>query len=125
MDNDTPIQKQSWKEFRNTGLLWFINRLLHLFGWAIVVELDSAEIKEVYPARTVFRGFCPDRETEGFKAVSKYLKENIFTLEQECFEVREIELTTNEPEIKFEVGKPQSTTTPTAYSKKQKRKRSR
>jgi hypothetical protein len=34
------IQKATWKEFRRSGLLWWINRSLHLFGWAIAVEVE-------------------------------------------------------------------------------------
>jgi len=30
--------QEKWKEFRNSGLLWFINTILHTFGWAIVFD---------------------------------------------------------------------------------------
>ena len=29
------IERKSWEEFRNAGLLWWINMILHTFGWAI------------------------------------------------------------------------------------------
>ena len=49
-------------------MLWWVNRTLHLFGFALVVVLDSDdEIVEVHPARTRFRGFSEDVEEEGFK----------------------------------------------------------
>ena len=71
------IDKKSWKEFRDSGLLWWINTILHTFGWAIVVELDKEEITQVYPARVKFRGFPSEVSTNGYINVSKYLKDNI------------------------------------------------
>ena len=32
---------RTWKEFLDNGLLWWINRGLHLFGWAIVVVEEA------------------------------------------------------------------------------------
>ena len=45
------VTKKSWEEFRSTGLLWWINMILHTFGWAICYEFDDGKIVEVYPAR--------------------------------------------------------------------------
>lgn len=83
------IVKKDWNEFRDIGLLWFINRLLHLFGWAICVDYEDVEkkiIKEVYPARCKFRGFEEKDETEGFIKVTQYLKDNINELNLETME---------------------------------------
>jgi len=87
------VEKRTWQEFRESGLLWWVNRILHTFGWAIVVdfdkydkETDCGEVKEVYPARVKFRGFDESSETEGFKKVSKYLKNNIEVIEKETRE---------------------------------------
>jgi hypothetical protein len=33
------MTKKEWSEFRSTGLLLFINQILHVFGWAIVFEI--------------------------------------------------------------------------------------
>lgn len=71
------IKEKSWKEFQDSGLLWFINQTLHLFGWAIVFEGEGEEIKRVYPARVGFRGFPEKTNTKGYIKVSKYLEENI------------------------------------------------
>ncbi|WP_207733339.1 hypothetical protein [[Clostridium] symbiosum] len=35
------IERKSWEEFRNAGLLWWINMILHTFGWAITVDLKD------------------------------------------------------------------------------------
>ena len=81
------ITKKTWEEFRSTGLLWFINQTLHLFGWAIVIEYDDSDpekIIEVYPARVKFRGFGQKSIDRGYRNVSKYLKDNIDELLSEC-----------------------------------------
>ena len=82
------IRRKTWSEFRNTGLLWFINHILHLFGWAIVCDMDpkTKKIIEVYPARVKFRGFSEDHNTNGYMKVTNYLKENIEELEKEVQE---------------------------------------
>ena len=77
------VEEKSWKEFRESGLLWFVNTTLHMFGWSIVVEMIDGEITRAYPARVKFRGFTEDINTDGYKAVSEYLKNNIEELEKE------------------------------------------
>ena len=39
------VNKKTWKEFQESGLFWWINMILHTFGWAIVIEQDK-ETKE-------------------------------------------------------------------------------
>ena len=40
------LEERTWKEFRDIKLLWFVNTILHLFGWAIVYEEnDNGEVK--------------------------------------------------------------------------------
>lgn len=52
------VTKKTWKEFRESGFLWWINMILYTFGWAIVVDIDdNGEITDAYPARVKFRGF--------------------------------------------------------------------
>lgn len=80
------VTKKDWKEFRDTGLLWLVNSVLHLFGWAIVCEIDGGKIKEVYPARVKYRGFDEKSNTEGYIKVSQYLQENISDLTREAQE---------------------------------------
>lgn len=71
------MKKKTWDEFRETGLLWFINTILHLFGWAIVVEIDDEKVVKAYPTRTSFRGFDESSNTEGYKKITRYLADNI------------------------------------------------
>jgi len=78
------VTKKTWEEFRSSKLLWFVNRSLHIFGWAICVELDeNGNINDAYPARVKFRGFDEKSEAEGFLGLSKYLEENITEIRKE------------------------------------------
>lgn len=70
------IKKIEWEEFRSIGALWWVNRILHLFGLAIVCDYDNGKLKDVYPVKCKFRGFDAESEQEGFKAVTKYLAQN-------------------------------------------------
>jgi hypothetical protein len=73
------VKKRTWREFRSTGLLWFINRQLHLFGWVIAV--DEAN-DEVYPARAEYEGFTPEAETRGYARVKAYMARGCKTEEE-------------------------------------------
>lgn len=77
------IEQKSAKEFQESGLLWFINTILHMFGWAIVYDPDK---NEIYPARCKFRGFDEKSNDKGYQKVSKYLLENIEQLQKETLE---------------------------------------
>ena len=69
--------KKTWEEFRECGMLWWVNMILHTFGWAIcVVVNDDGEITDAYPAKVKFRGFDEKSNTEGYIKVSEYIKEN-------------------------------------------------
>lgn len=79
------VTKKTWREFRESGFLWWINMILHIFGWAIVVDIDdNGEITDAYPARVKFRGFGEKNNTEGYIKVSQYMKENVSDLLEEA-----------------------------------------
>lgn len=79
------VTKKTWKEFRESGFLWWINMILHTFGWAIAVDIDdNGEITDAYPARVKFRGFGEKNNTEGYIKVSQYMKENVSDLLEEA-----------------------------------------
>lgn len=79
------VTKKTWKEFRESGFLWWINMILHTFGWAIVIDIDdNGEIIDAYPARVKFRGFDEKNNTEGYIKVSQYMKENVSDLLEEA-----------------------------------------
>ena len=69
------LERREWKEFQDAGLLWWINRILHTFGWAIVIiQNGDGSVGDSYPARTTFRGFERKDEDEGYQKVSDFLK---------------------------------------------------
>lgn len=77
-DNIQMVTKKSWKEFRDSGMLWWINMILHTFGWAITVDIENdGTISNAYPARVKFRGFSEKINTEGYQRVSQYMQNNV------------------------------------------------
>ena len=77
----------AWKRFQNSGLLWFTNQFLHVFGYAIVYSFnDDSTIKAVYPARVKFRGFDKLSIEKGHCNIANYMKENADQLYKETLE---------------------------------------
>ena len=83
-DNTPMIVEKSWEEFRDSGFLWWINMILHTFGWAITVKMEDGKVIDAYPARVKFRGFGEKNNTEGYIKVSQYMKENVSELLEEA-----------------------------------------
>ncbi len=69
-------RRQSWEQFREAGMLWSINRVLHLFGWAIVVSIDdgTGETVGAFPVRTEWRGFDRESEERGYRRVTEWMR---------------------------------------------------
>lgn len=80
------LEKKTWEEFRNSGLLWLMNTLLHAFGWVIVTDLNpkSKKVERVYPARCKFRGFREEINTEGYRKVAQYMADEADLILQEA-----------------------------------------
>lgn len=71
------VDKRTWDEFREAGLLWFVNMILHAFGWSICVDIgDDGLVSSACPARVKFRGFGDEINDMGYKNVARYLLEN-------------------------------------------------
>lgn len=69
----------------DSGLLWWINMILHTFGWAIALNVnEEGEITDAFPARVKYRGFGEKENTDGYIRVSKYIKENVDDLVEEA-----------------------------------------
>lgn len=79
---DEYIKYISGKEFRESGALWFVNSILHLFGMAITWDMDTDELR---PAIVRFRGFAEENNDEGYKKLSEYLKDNINEIKKDCY----------------------------------------
>lgn len=78
------VTKKSWEEFRNNGFIWWINMILHTFGWAIVYEVKNGKIIDVYPARVKYRGFGEENNTKGYIKVTQFIKDNAEKLLEEA-----------------------------------------
>jgi len=68
---------ESWREFQDTGLLWFINTILHVFGWAIVVGVNIDDGSScAFPARVPYCGFPEEANDRGYKRIREYMAKN-------------------------------------------------
>ena len=76
--------EKTWKEFQDTGLTLIINQILHIFGWAIVYEVNDREIVRCYPARTNFRGFDGRCVSDSYVKISHWMKNNADDLLKEA-----------------------------------------
>lgn len=85
MSDEKPnLTRKSWDEFREAGLLWWVNRILHLFGWAITVIIDdNGKVIDCYPAHCKYRGFSTDSEEGGFRKLTNHLKSDINRIEKD------------------------------------------
>jgi hypothetical protein len=83
-DSNSDFNQKSWSEFRETGLLWWINMILHTFGWVIAIEInDDGTVTGACPARVVYRGFDENINFEGYRKVTNYLSTEIANLKNE------------------------------------------
>jgi hypothetical protein len=80
------IEKKTWEEFRETGLFLWINKILHTFGWVIVLEMQQNKVMSIFPARTKWRGFKTSDDTESYEKIAKYMKENAEELYSDIIE---------------------------------------
>jgi len=77
------IKEKTWQEFKECGMLWWINMILHTFGWAIVIQVKDGIAVSAFPARVKFRGFAEEQTVKGYIDVSTYMMENAEELEKE------------------------------------------
>ena len=75
------VKEISGKEFRESGALWFVNSILHLFGMAITWNPDTDELKA---AIVRYRGFDVDNNNKGYRKLTEYMKENASELLKDC-----------------------------------------
>lgn len=71
------IKKISGKEFKETGMLWFVNSILHTFGMALTYDPETDVIE---PVVTKFRGFGEKYNDAGYRAVTEYMRDNSLAL---------------------------------------------
>lgn len=77
-------QRKDWREFRDSGLLLFVNQFLHIFGWAIVVEtFGDGKSANAYPAKVSWRGFSHDSQGEAYTNLTNHMADNIDQLKKD------------------------------------------
>ncbi len=81
MERKVLIYEKSWDEFRKTGILWTINRILSLLGWTINFEMEGNRVKRVYPARFEKSVFSI-REKKSMLKVTEYINDHFSDLEK-------------------------------------------
>lgn len=70
------IEIKDWKEFKDSGLLWYANLFLHAFGWCLLVEQDDdGNVIAGVPARTDLRGFSTDINDAGYLKLTEWVKD--------------------------------------------------
>ena len=64
-------------EFRETGLLMFVNIFLQIFRWSIVIEYNPIDNSyKMYPKKVNFAGFTEESQDRNFEKIWKYMKNN-------------------------------------------------
>lgn len=85
MKNDKKmVERISWDEFRETGLLLFVNSFLHIFGLSIVVEIQDGAVVNAYPARCRFRGFDTGTVEKAHGQLAEYIWLNAVEFTQDA-----------------------------------------
>ena len=80
-EDNQMIKYISGKEFRDSGMLWFVNTVLHAFGMAITWDTETDELKATL---VKFRGFAEKNNDEGYKKVTQYMIDNANELIKDC-----------------------------------------
>ena len=98
------IEIKDWKEFEDSGLLWYTNLFLHAFGWCLLVEQDDdGNVIAGFPARTDFRGFSTDINDAGYLKLTNWVTDNIDELDKDVEGLRQDEGTPVDEEIENEM----------------------
>lgn len=65
------------KDFQESGLVWYLNQQLHLFGMALAIKTNKDGTQQLIPYECKFRGFDEKTNDEGYKKLTKYMETNI------------------------------------------------
>lgn len=81
------MEEMELKEFRESGLLWYINQQLHLFGVSLTVEVSKdGDVRNLKPMKCSHRGFSVSANDDGYEKLTKYLGNNIEKLTKDVLE---------------------------------------
>ena len=78
----SPEDAQRWEDFRSRdGLLWWVNRSLTIFGYALVARYDEeGRLFAVAPERVPYRGFSLESEEHGFMRLTQMMQREAASL---------------------------------------------
>lgn len=94
------VEIKDWKEFKDSGLLWYTNLFLHAFGWCLLVEQDDDDnVIAGFPARTDFRGFSTEINDAGYLKLTNWIKDHIDELDKDVEDLRQVKEAPAEEEI--------------------------
>lgn len=65
---------ENWNEFRDTGLLTFVNCFLHIFGWCLMLDMEGDDVIRVYPKRVNYSGFPQESMDIAYDRIHRYLQ---------------------------------------------------
>ena len=77
----TYLKKISNAEFQDSGMLWFVNSILHNFGLCIAYDTEK---QRIFPAITKFRGFDEKNNDLGYKRMAVYMTDNAEEFLKDC-----------------------------------------
>ena len=69
---DVKIERMSIQEFRDMGLLFLVNQILHAFKVVLVFDKEKGIL---YPAHSNYEGFSEKSTINGYRKLHKLLKE--------------------------------------------------
>lgn len=79
-EDNSYLKEISISEFQDSGMLWFVNSILHNFGLAIAIEDNT----RMFPAITKFRGFDEKHNDLGYKRMAVYMVDNAEEFLKDC-----------------------------------------
>ncbi len=71
------IERRTWEEFRETGLVKIINVIIRAFGWSIYYEYtNDKKFVQVYPIRCKHMRLGDASMTKAYLNLAKWMNEN-------------------------------------------------
>lgn len=80
-EEGTYLKEISIAEFQDSGMLWFVNSILHNFGLCIAYDTEK---QRIFPAITKFRGFDEKNNDLGYKRMAVYMTDNAEEFLKDC-----------------------------------------
>lgn len=74
---------KAWQEFYESGMFWWVNKIMGTFGWHFFVETKDGKVINVYPGRFKRGGYELTDDKEGYEKLTKYMKKNAEEFEKE------------------------------------------